>query len=312
MTTEDASSAHTALHHAVIGSSDPDASAALLVALGFDVVADAVLAEPVAEALYGLPTARELVLTAGGRAAGAVRVVAAPATAGERDPYLRGGHALDLYTRDIAASRADAARAGAQVGPLADYVFGPLHLRQAQADGPDGVPIVFVEIDHRLPSLLDDDADRRHSELHSAVWSVDDLDAAIAYWRDVIGLELRSTFPIADPAVPAFMGLPRPSTLRMAVLTGPGAAAPRMELLAYDDEPGAAVPVLPLRAGATVPVVATDDFDGVRARATAAGARPGPTVEAPGVDGASARACVLVGPGELGCELRERPAVTPG
>ncbi len=303
---------HTALDHAVIGASDPDATAALLLALDFEVVADRMLPTAVADALYGLPATRELLLTAGGRDAGAVRVVAAPAGTEPRDPYRRGGHALDLYTRDLAASCAAAGRAGARVGPLADYVFGPVHLRQAQGDGPDDVPIVFVELEQRLPSLLDDDPDRLHSELHSTVWSVDDLDTAIAYWRDAIGLQLRSTFPIADPAVPAFMGLPRPSTLRMAVLTGPDAAAPRMELLAYDDEPGPAVPLLPLRAGATVPVVSSDDFDGVRARAVEAGARPGPTVEGPGRPGEVVRACVLVGPGELGCELRERPAVAPG
>lgn len=292
--------------HAVVGASDLAASVAFVEALGFEVRSRRTLGTEQAHALYALPTATdEVVLVAPGASAGAVRVVATPLPHPAPDPYRRGGHALDLYTTDIERSLAVSVAAGATVGPLADYDFGPVHLRQGQATGPDGVPWVFVEIGHRLPSLLDADPQRLHSELHSAVWAVDDLDATTAWWTDVVGLDLRSRFPITEPAVPAFMGLPRPTHLAMSVLTGPGGAAPRFELLAYDDEPGTSVPVVPLVAGATVPVLETDDLAGSLDRIRAGGGVPRTPVRAPGLDDAPQLSCVIAGPGGLGLELRQ-------
>ena len=292
--------------HAVVGASDLAASVTFIAALGFEVVARRELTAEQAHALYALPGAtEEVVLAAPGAAAGAVRVVATPLPHPSRDPYRRGGHALDLYTTDIEKSLAVSEAAGASVGPLADYEFGPVHLRQAQATGPDGVPWVFVEIAHRLPSLLDTDPARLHSELHSAVWSVDDLDATTAWWTDVVGLDLRSRFPITEPAVATFMGLPRPTHLAMSVLTGPGAAAPRFELLAFDDEPGTQVPVVPLVAGATIPVLESTDLAAALDRIRAGGGVPRTPVRAPGIDGSAQLSCVVAGPGGLGLELRQ-------
>jgi catechol 2,3-dioxygenase-like lactoylglutathione lyase family enzyme len=293
--------------HAVLGASDVDVTSAFLTALGFSAGPIRELSADVAAALYGLDgPSREVTMTAAGRAAGAVRVVQTGMAAPPPDPYRRGGHALDLYTTDIERSGAISRAAGAAVGPLADYDFGPIHLRQSQATGPDGVPVVFVEIAHRLPSALDDHPDLLHSELHSVVWAVDDIEAATVFWTDVVGLELRSRFPITEPAVAAFMGLPRPTPLVMSVLTGPGAAAPRMELLAYEGEPGRQVPVTPLLPGATIPVVTTSDLDSTLARLVAAGSTPRPVVAAPAADGARVRACVVAGPSGTGLELRER------
>lgn len=296
--------------HAVVGASDLATSVAFVEALGFEVVARRSLPAETADVLYALPTAvDEVVLAAPGAAAGAVRLVATPLPRPAHDPYRRGGHALDLYTTDIERSLALSAEAGAHVGPLADYDFGPIHLRQGQATGPDGVPWVFVEIAHRLPSLLDTEPERLHSELHSTVWAVDDLDATTAWWTDVVGLDLRSRFPITEPAVPAFMGLPRPTTLAMSVLTGPGAAAPRFELLAYDDEPGTHVPVVPLVAGGTIPVLESDDLGAALDRIRAGGGVPRTPVRAPGLDGEAQLSCVVAGPDGLGLELRQaRPS----
>jgi catechol 2,3-dioxygenase-like lactoylglutathione lyase family enzyme len=295
------------IDHVVLGASNLATTTDFLAALGFSAGPIRDLPAEAAAALYGLDRAtREVTMTAAGRAAGAVRVVQTGIAAPAPDPYRRGGHALDLYTTDIERSGEISRAAGATVGPLADYDFGPVHLRQSQATGPDGVPVVFVEIAHRLPSALDDQPDLLHSELHSVVWSVDDIEAATAFWTDVVGLELRSRFPITEPAVSAFMGLPRPTPLVMSVLTGPDAAAPRMELLAYDGEPGGHVPVAPLVPGATIPVVTTTDLDSTVARLVAAGSAPRPVVAAPAADGAHQRACVVAGPSGTGLELRER------
>jgi catechol 2,3-dioxygenase-like lactoylglutathione lyase family enzyme len=290
--------------HAVLAAADLEATVAFVAALGFDELARHPLDATTASALYGLPAATtEVVLGVEGVPTGRVRVVATPLAAPEPDPYHRGGHALDLYSTDIERSLREAAEAGASVGPLADYDFGPVHLRQGQATGPDHVPWVFVEIGHRLPSVLDSRPDRLHSELHSTVWSVDDLDAATAWWTDVVGLELRSRFPITEPAVSRFMGLPRVTPLAMSVLTGPGAGSPRFELLAFDGEPGPQVPVVPLVAGATLPVLLADDLDATLDRLVAGGARAGEVVVAPAPGGAQ-RAVVVEGPHGLGLELR--------
>ena len=290
--------------HAVLASADLESAAAFVRALGFDELARHELDSATAGTLYGIPQATtEVVLGVAGAATGQVRVVATPLPGPAPDPYPRGGHALDLYTTDIERSLRVAEEAGAEVGPLADYTFGPVHLRQGQATGPDHVPWVFVEIGHRLPSILDERPDLLHSELHSAVWSVDDLDAATAWWTEVVGLELRNRFPITEPAVSHFMGLPRVTPLAMSVLTGPGAGAPRFELLAFDGEPGPFVAPLPLVAGATLPVLVADDLEITLARLVAGGAEAGETVVVP-APGGEQRAVVVSGPHGLGLELR--------
>jgi hypothetical protein len=95
----------------------------------------------------------------------------------------------------------------------------------------------------------------------------------------------------------------------MSVLTGPAAAAPRFELLAYDDEPGTHVPVVPLVAGGTIPVLESDDLSGALDRIRAGGGVPRTPVRAPAITAGSAEplqlACVIAGPDGLGLELRQ-------
>jgi hypothetical protein len=226
----------------------------------------------------------------------------------ERGDFFRGGHAIDLYTTDMPAS-VDAARSlGAEVGPVADYEFGPVHLTQAQAVGPDGVDVVFVGIGHRLPSVLDAEPNRLHSEVHSVVASVDDLEVETAFWTKVAGLDLRSQFPIDVPAVSEFMMLPRHAPVKMSVMTGPAAAPPRFELLAYDDADGRLTPSNPLTAGAIVPVFTVGGLDAYLSQLTAAGATAGPIVVATGADGGEERAAAFRSPAGVDAELRERRA----
>ena len=64
------------------------------------------------------------------------------------------------YTNDIHESVDDRRKRhrAPRSALIADYTFGPVQLTQAQAVGPDGVDVVFVGIDHRLPSVLDADS----------------------------------------------------------------------------------------------------------------------------------------------------------
>lgn len=293
--------------HAVLGCRDVEASAGLFVAYGFSIAAKRSMSPESAQALYGLAdSAIEIVLKVEGASTGGLRLVQTSLTTPEFDAYARGGHALDLYTTDMDASVAISRNAGATVGSIADFDFGPVHLRQAMATGPDGVMIVFVEIAHRLPSILDEHPDRLHSQLHSVVQAVDDLDAATAWWTDVVGLSLRNRFPINEPAVPEFMGLPRATPLAMSVLTDDDVAAPRYELLAYDGEPGGYHGTRPLRPGGVRPAMTIDDLDGALHRIRASGADIGEVVKSQGTGTSEQRSVVVTGPGGLDLELRER------
>jgi hypothetical protein len=231
---------------------------------GFDPEATRVLSAAEADR-YGLPAGvEEVVLGVPGAAGGRVRLIASPLEPDRYSSYAPRAEALDVYSRDVRASVADAQGAGYEpAGPVADYAFGPMRLIQGLVHGPDEVALVYVDLDpaaHRLPSVLDTQADRRHSELHSLVCVVDDLDGATAFFRDVAGLSLRATFPLTEPAVAGFMGLPRPSTMRMSVLSAADAAPPRFELLQFDAEPAEARSSLPLRPGCLLPVFTAPDL----------------------------------------------------
>ena len=291
--------------HAVVGVSDLAASIAFYTAYGFEVVARNRLEADVATALYGLDSATdEVVLGVPGAATGRLRLVHTPLPLPDRGHFHRGGHALDIYTSDMEASTALARELGVVVGPTADYVFGPVSLQQAQAMAPDEVPFVFVGIDRRLPSILDAQPERAHSELHSVVGCVDGIDAETAFWKDVVGLELRSQFPIDVPAVSEFMMLPRHVPIRMSVMSGAAANPPRFELLEFSDAEGITVsgrPLLPgcLVVGLRVPHV----LAAVEAMAHA-GATTYPAVSAPGLNGQVELAAFVTTPGGIDVEVR--------
>ncbi len=291
----------THVDHVAVGASDLAAMTSFFEALGFVPVGASELTAETAAALYGLPgPTREVVLGVPGVETGRLRIVEVPGDEGhERDGFRRGGHAIDLYTSDMAASVQAASDSGAHVGPVADYPFGPVHLTQAMAIGPDGVEVVFVGIDHRLPSVLDEQPELLHSQVHSLVWSVDEIDAVTSFFTDVVGLDLRSSFPIDVPEVSDFMMLAHHAPIRMTVMASSDVAPPRFELLAYGDVPGSHQSSLPLRPGAILPTFGTSHVDALHARLAQAGARVGTVVE---VDGG--RAFTATAPGGVDLDVR--------
>ncbi len=239
--------------HAVVGATDVEATIDFLMAFGLER-----LASPTAAGTFvGLPGEP-----------GAILVRLAEKGSDRVGPYATGGQALDLYTSDLARSLELVDGAGFTRGPAVSYTFGPMTLGQVLIHGPDGLPVVLVEVDHRLPSALNSDPDRLHSQLHSVVWGVEDLDAATTFFSGPAGLALRATFPLTAPEVSTFMELPRPTSMRMSVLAHEDARPPRFELLAFD---AAAVRLgegghrsgRPLEAGALLPVFTTVDLDAV-------------------------------------------------
>jgi catechol 2,3-dioxygenase-like lactoylglutathione lyase family enzyme len=302
----------TSPHAAVVGSSDPDATRVYLEALGFAAVTSAPLPAETCSALYGIDrTLVETLLAVPGAAAGAIRVVETPHPAEPAGPpggpYAPGPTAIDLYTTDIDASAEAAAAAGARVGPVCRYTAGPIELGELRAVGPDGLAVVFIEIAHRHPSILDAAPDRLHSEVHSVVWTVPDLEQALGFWRGEAGLVPMSSFTIADPAITDLLELPEDTPITLHVLADADRTPARFELLQYlRDEPAAAPGHQPLHGGLHAAAWLVDDLDA--AVASMPSAMFGPVAEAvAGVLGGPGRAVAGTAPGGVRFELWEVP-----
>lgn len=248
--------------HAVIGTTDLERTIAFLEPFGFRLAWRATLGEGAAGVLYGLDEAtEEAALVAPGSTRGWLRLVRTPHPAPATDTFSLGGHAIDLYGRDVERSRAVAEAAGASCGPIGRYRMGPLAVEELKCVGPDHLTLVVIAVDRRRPSLLDTDASRLHSEVHAAVWTVADTDEALPFWREQAGLQILFDVTVREPEVAKFMGLPRPDTrLRLAVLADADGGAPRFEMIAFPDDPGAALPQWPLRAGLHALGAESDDL----------------------------------------------------
>lgn len=289
--------------HAVIGTTDAAPLAAFLGRLGFAAAGEHDLDAAAALALYGLaaPTTQTLLL-ADGRPGGALRLVATPHAAPTPSPFDRGPLVLDVYTTDIEAVRDRAVDGGATAGHLGTIELGPLVMRQVALTGPDGLRVVLVEANHRRPSLLDDDGvGRDTSELHSVLWSVDDIDAAAPFWTDEAGLTQAHVFPVGLPVVSRIMGLPgEQHDLRMNLLVDAEQCPVRIELFEFSGDPGGDRPTWPLQAGLHAIAFEVDDLDA--ATAGLAGAAFGTPVPV-----AAQRAVTGVAPGGVRFELWENP-----
>lgn len=174
---------------------------------------------------------------------GTVEVVAGSGS-WDRAPLSGGTAALDFYVRSVGSR---------------DHVtieLGPLVMRQARVIGPDGLPVVLIEANHRRPSLLDHSA-AQTSEAHSLVWVVPSIDETLAFFRQT-GLTVAFDLPITSPAVCELMDLPEGTTVRMAMLGDEGLTPMRLELF---EAPGTQAWDGELRAGMAWPVFASDAVD---------------------------------------------------
>ncbi len=175
---------------------------------------------------------------------GRVRVVrAAPGPA--RAPYDGGVAALDFYVRDIGDR------------PSVRIDLGPLVMHQSRMTGPDGLPVVLIEANHRRPSRLDTTA-AEFSEAHSLVWVVPEVGETVAFFT-AAGLTCAFDVPLDSPAVTEIMGLPEPGPVRMAMVSDDAVSPMRLELFGF---PGRSVPASdgqPL-AGRAWPAFAVDDL----------------------------------------------------
>jgi hypothetical protein len=133
---------------------------------------------------------------------------------------------------------------------MGSYVIGALRLREARVWGPDALPFGVVDASRRRPSLLDGDNARLHSELHSIVWTVESIEAALPFWRSRAGLLPFLEVTLREPAVGTVLELPVPETpLRLVVLADGECFPARLRLMEFPENKGPAGRGLPLRAG---------------------------------------------------------------
>lgn len=235
----------------VIGATDVDATAAFFARFGFEPLSEGTLPADAAGRLFDLPgEARELELGTTGATTGRITILRTPFNPAPAVPFARGPIALDVYTTNLDDSLEVVRAARLDHGPVGRVELGPLLLRQCRVMGPDGLPLVLVEASQRRPSVLDRDPGRLHSEVHSVVWSVDDVAAAGAFVRDHAGLTFAGPYPVGNPQVSAFMGLPREDVpIQMGLLAGAETAPVRLEPLCFTADPGLAVADRRLRGG---------------------------------------------------------------
>jgi catechol 2,3-dioxygenase-like lactoylglutathione lyase family enzyme len=251
--------------YVVIGATNLERTARFFQAFGFFRQSDTVIGAFAARELYGLPgAANETRLSMPGAAAGFIRVIQTPVDPIGSGPFHLGPHAVDLYVRDMAAGLEAAKNTQAEIGPVAAYSVGPMGIKECKCVGPDDLALVLLEVRRRRPSILDANPNALFSEVHSAVYIVDSIEAAAAFWKGA-GLKVLLDATFAEPAVSEFMHLPRPDArLRLAVFSDDEAAPVRLELIEFPDPDGRGAPLIearPLRPGRFVFGFEVDSLD---------------------------------------------------
>lgn len=235
----------------VIGATDLDATSRFFELLGFrNSLGDTDAS--FATALYGVPeAANQRRLAMPDCPHGLIRLVATSLSARARGPFDASPYAVDVYTRDVAASLSLLADAGFAAGPVGRVALGPLVMLQARVRGPDGIPLVLIEANHRRPSRLDHDDTASHSEGHSCVWAVPSVAESLSFWREVAGMTVPFDAPVAHPEISRFLELPRPDVpLRMAMACDEAQSPMRLEFMEFESDSGAGpMDPLPLAAG---------------------------------------------------------------
>lgn len=298
--------------HAIFGVTNLEAAIGFLRELGFNEEATTPVPHPAARVLYGLEVeTRQSLLAVPGAPTGGVRVVETPNPATKFGPYDHRGHGVDLYTTDIDESLEIAGRAGASCGPIGSYTVGPLEVKEAKVDSPEGVHLVFLEANKRRPSVLDRSPERLHSELHSIVWIVESLSTATAFWRDRLGFTSLLETTLCHPAVAKFMGLPREDVaLSLALLADEALTPSRLELVEFPDEQGADHSRLPLRPGLHALGFVVNDIEA--AAASFAGASVAEPVSFDCPPYGKVRACAGVCPAGVPFEIWQGLRLTAG
>jgi catechol 2,3-dioxygenase-like lactoylglutathione lyase family enzyme len=269
--------------HVVIGATDLDVAINWWTGLGFGVTTENTLDSDVADALFGLAGDVEQVeLRVDEAPGGAIWLVQTPHVQSTRGPFDAGPYAVDLYTTDMDASLALAADLGAKPGGRLEYNFGNLALEEGSVFGPDGSMLVFIAIGDRRPSVLDIHPEWLHSEIHSIVSTVRNVDTANRFWSEQLGMTIMADANL-DSGLDILMKLPRAVSARMTILCDEFINPMRYEFIEFNgvtpDDRAGSVATWPLPAARPLGCFTVADVAGSAAQMFRAGATFGDVVD---------------------------------
>jgi len=247
----------------VVGASDMEAAARFLELFGFDRGQSAELPADAAKALYGIDNpVRELVMVVPGAPRGRVRLVSTPNPARSFTPFDARPFAIDLFSTDMDKSVALAVAGGYHSSPVTIHRFGPVTIHEVEITGPDKLIVTLLQPSAgRRSTVLDDDPERLHSEVHAFVWSDTDLDKHIGYWTDR-GLQTLMDAVLETPGLGALVGAPEEDIkMRLTVFADNDARPIRVEFVEFMGKPSTPQPTLPLAAGLHAPAFEFEDLD---------------------------------------------------
>jgi catechol 2,3-dioxygenase-like lactoylglutathione lyase family enzyme len=248
-----------------------------------------------------------------GTETGKIRLVRAAADSNLPAPEIWeiGPRLLGIYASDLARSQEQIRAAGGWSGPIIGYdLEGHQAARLYKPGGPaypveilarstdaDDLILTIPGYPERYPTpALEREPDRTHSELHSGVVVVEDVDQALAVFHEAGGMELILDVVVGGPEVEELCTLPPGGSLRIGFVAGEGRAPGRIELLQFYGCPPAPYRNRPVGLRRLAFVVA--DPDGMADRLAAAGAEK----LGPGL---------LRGPGHIEIELRPDARTRP-
>ncbi|WP_419814488.1 hypothetical protein [Glacieibacterium sp.] len=210
------------VHGPIVSTSDIDAHLALFAAFGLREVARCERSVEETAAIWGVDrqSSIEVTLETPGTTFGIRLVRFDPgSTAQIRDPS-RGTDSealkvIDFYAPDLAAARASIEAAGFAFKPdVADYVTPEGRYQEAHLWGPDGVVCALISGDAALFDDLATIRDRLVSEPQSISGPVQDAAATLAFFKDVLKLDVVHRYGLDDPSFDALMGAPARVKLR--------------------------------------------------------------------------------------------------
>jgi len=149
-----------------------------------------------------------------------------------------GPRLLGMYSRDLTSTLKRIEEAGGKPRPLVSYPYGGGEMREAIALGSDHVWWTLPEVGSdgpRQPApALEQNSTRQHGELHTVVVVVEDVDQAIAFFRDAGGMTLLFDGVMQGEVFEEMIGFPSVASLRIAFLAGPDKAPARVEIMSFD------------------------------------------------------------------------------
>jgi catechol 2,3-dioxygenase-like lactoylglutathione lyase family enzyme len=168
--------------------------------------------------------------------------------------------------RDTGKIHKDLAGSGFEfAGPPVVYPPGlfPFDVKESILKGPDGTPITHMEM--MTPSELEFEGD--YGRIIGSTQIVDDMEEAISFYRDFLGLTLRGDVTMPPGLLDGLCTLPEGTEARMAFLNHDGSDAPAVGLLEFSTKGTYCTPLdNPPHLGPFTISFETDDLGGLMAR----------------------------------------------